>query len=270
MRKVIIVGIPILHSTISDKFLSIIEEIKTNKSCIAICTAPSETDYIQSPAGSKLLNEIPRVSFNENLYPLHINDITGIWNLKGKYSKRNASKTSNAFLEFIQEQLDTKDFNKYYIFVPGSPSCSSVITNALAVLEPEIVETPASIDIFKHCLSDKVVGAFEHVNYADRFVYEDNILQPKKNYKRIDNTLVNIFTCLQSMYDFNDKIIMQEFVNDMSSFYGDQDIVFAINIKIDGITIVDMDFIKFKQQWKDFCYSKDMFTIAVCKREMLK
>lgn len=265
--KIVRVGIPIQEHLVTQEFLNILEEIKNNKNCVGITTSDIFSDYSQAPAGCKLLETIQQIKYTDKLIPFSINVMDNVWEIENEGKPRNIKQ----IVKFLIETFDnTENIETVYTFTPGSPNFHDAITEELKeIYDITIIDTLSSTEIcieeFKQLLNLQEIE-IDIVAYADRFLFRNPVNKPKLNYKVLDNTKLNIFSCVQIGYEIDDRNIMFNWLNDLSKFFSEDSILIGINVGINKTTSIQTTLKNAKDHWYELCTYPKRLTFGIYQK----
>lgn len=177
------VGLPITRATVTDEFLDIITELKSNPKSIAITVSD---DSKNAPEGYRILEQ------NDIIYT----------NIDVWESDRDPVKATLKLLSTLKQMHSELLFDQVMLFTPGNPYIDDAITKVLlsAYDDIKVVTTKSAAEIS----SDVIVGLINRDtiirNYHDDFVL---MLNPT-----IDRSRVNIFSCLQKLYNVDLRTVI--------------------------------------------------------------
>jgi hypothetical protein len=208
--EIVRIGIPIKREHITDEFLEVLTDLKSNPETIGVVTtshSPGSKEYENAPAGGKLLLG----------HTLH--DCSFIWT-----ANRDPKVAILKLVEHLNSLHAELNFKKVYMFAAGSPNYSDSITLMLRQLCPiTVIDSPSSVDLaiaeMKKVLGDVEVDIR---NYHYDFIIKDN--------KYVDSTKLGVWSCLQQGYEVNGKCILEMFFNDTKSLISDDAYLIGVNI----------------------------------------
>ena len=170
------VGLPIIRKTVSDEFLDIVTELKSNPKSIAITVSD---DSKNSPEGYRILEQ------NGIIYKQ-----IDVWE-----SDRDPIKATIKLLTILKQMHSELLFDHVVLFTPGNPYIDDAITKVLlsAYDDIKVVTTKGAPEIAADIVAELTGLPTEIRNYYDDFVLNKNPV--------LDKTKATILSCMQEMYN---------------------------------------------------------------------
>jgi hypothetical protein len=174
--KITRVGLPITRTTVTNEFLEIITELKSNPKSIAITVS---NDAKNAPEGYRILEQ------NGIIYKQ-----IDVWQ-----SDRDPIKATIKLLTILKQMHSEMLFDHVILFTPGNPYIDDAITKVLlsAYDDIQVVTTKGAPEIAADIVAELTGLPTEIRNYYDDFVLNKNPV--------LDETKATIFSCLQQMYN---------------------------------------------------------------------
>jgi hypothetical protein len=174
--KITRVGLPITRTTVTNEFLEIITELKSNPKSIAITVS---NDAKNAPEGYRILEQ------NGIIYKQ-----IDVWE-----SDRDPIKATIKLLTILKQMHSEMLFDHVILFTPGNPYIDDAITKVLlsAYDDIQVVTTKGAPEIAADIVAELTGLPTEIRNYYDDFVLNKNPV--------LDETKATIFSCLQQMYN---------------------------------------------------------------------
>jgi hypothetical protein len=177
------VGLPITRATVTDEFLDIITELKSNSKSIAITVSD---DSKNAPEGYRILEQ------NGIIYT----------NIDAWESDRDPVKATLKLLSTLKQMHSELLFEHVILFTPGNPYIDDAITKVLlsAYDDIQVVTTKSAAEI-----SSDVIVELTNRDTIIRNYHDDFVLMLNSN---IDRSRVNIFSCLQKLYNVDLRTVI--------------------------------------------------------------
>jgi hypothetical protein len=177
------VGLPITRATVTDEFLDIITELKSNPNSIAITVSD---DSKNAPEGYRILEQ------NGIIYTQ-----IDVWE-----SDRDPVKATLKLLSTLKQMHSELLFEHVMLFTPGNPYSDDAITKVLlsAYDDIQVVTTKSAAEI-----SSDVIIELTNRNTIIRNYHDDFVLMLNPT---IDRSRVNIFSCLQKLYNVDLRTVL--------------------------------------------------------------
>lgn len=230
MYELIKVGIPLQTKDITNKFLNVIHEIKNNPNCIAISTVDySKYELDIAPAGNYIILNNLQFKPYTNTFQLNcINTMGFLWG-----NVRDIPQLVNNLITLLDTEHQRLKFKKVYILAGGSPLCGDSITLCLSKIRKDlkIIDTNSCINTAYSSLNLKTPWV-EH-NYIHNCIRKQELLV-------LDITKINIFLCLQKIYEYKNIHILNKFFEDIKQYYKETDVIKLVNITADTCEIISL------------------------------
>jgi hypothetical protein len=170
------VGLPITRATVTNEFLDIITELKSNPKSIAITVS---NDAKNAPEGYRILEQ------NGIIYKQ-----IDVWE-----SDRDPAKVTIKLLRILKQMHSEMLFDHVILFTPGNPYIDDAITKVLlsAYDDIRVVTTKGAPEITADIVAELTGLPTEIRNYYDDFVLNKNPV--------LDKSKATILSCMQEMYN---------------------------------------------------------------------
>jgi hypothetical protein len=170
------VGLPITKSTVTNEFLDVITELKSNPNSIAITVS---NDAKNAPEGYRILEQ------NGIIYKQ-----IDVWE-----SDRDPIKVTIKLLTILKQMHSEMLFDHVILFTPGNPYIDDAITKVLlsAYDDIKVVTTKGAPEIAADIVAELTGLPTEVRNYYDDFALNKNPV--------LDKSKATIFSCLQQVYN---------------------------------------------------------------------
>lgn len=201
--NIIRVGLPITKETITDEFLSIVDQLESNEDWVGLTLCDYDytgtikrIDQHNAPAGYDVLLDKGFVFSPHQL--TRANKIIGTFG--DLWGNRDPMKTTLDLLKMLRVSHAKEQFSTVVMFTPGSPYFDDAITKVLssAYTDMRIVDTESSADIAKRYIGGDCVI---------RSHYDDFIIGKNPS---IDKSKTAIFSCLQHGYNVDMRQVVAE------------------------------------------------------------
>lgn len=201
--NIIRVGLPITKETITEEFLSIVDQLESNEDWVGLTLCDYDytgtikrIDQHNAPAGYDVLLDrgftfSPHQLTRSNMIIGTFGDLWG---------NRDPMKTTLSLLKLLRESHAREQFSTVVMFTPGSPYFDDAITKILksAYSDMRIVDTESSADIAKRYIGGECVIR----SHYDDFIVGKNPV--------IDKSKTAIFSCLQHGYNVDMRQVIEE------------------------------------------------------------
>jgi hypothetical protein len=267
MYEIYRVGIPLRDFDISNSFLEVIENIKTNNNHVGLTTVDFDKftmEKMTAPAGYNLLfNTFKFESFNGSLKSGIINTYGKIWDIPNESGKfRDNMFLSKQMFKFLDENYSKNKFSRVYMFTPGSPYIYDLFTNGMRRIRPiSLIDAPSAITICRRDMEEKS-------NLGKPSKLREYTLDFLQNASRtITKEHINIFGSIDNTRNYNTNVpMLYQFFLDIRELLNDDDIFMYTTIKLDGVHTTITTFKEAFNNYSFFANSKDILTYGVYRK----
>jgi hypothetical protein len=222
MYEIIRVGVPARKQDTTQSFLDVINNIKTDPTCIGILTVDlnkpeTQFEFNSAPYGySYIINNLEQKFVSDELKTNVINVYPHIWEIHG--GKTQELSVDN-FLNYLDDQYKLFGFKRVYLFTCGSPFIYDMLSGIILNKRPmHIIDCESPIKIcannMKHFLG--IESYVIHMTIPDNLQKQTLHIFPSIS----ENYGINVdeyFIILSRMLSENDKFIYCNILNDGSS-----------------------------------------------------
>jgi len=261
------VGIPIREIDVTNKFLQVVQELKTSTDSVAVLTTDyfgdltTNHDYISSPAGHEILTGNLKIQkCNGTLKFNVLNTYGDLWKIKKDNVSREPNTITDALLEFLDAQHSILNFKQVYILAPGSPFVLDMFTRFIPKRRAlNVIDARSSIDISADAMC-------EHANTPTVAIrsYIDDFINKKYQGLRPG---INVFGGVSNKYDHNTGIpMMSHFFQELKKLLDSDDMFMYTSINMEGVNLKVLTFKEAQDQMDYFSNTNEIFTYGVAKK----
>jgi hypothetical protein len=261
------IGIPIREIDVTNKFLEVVEKLKTSKDAVAVLTADyfgdytNNYDYISSPAGHKILTSNFKLQkCNGTLKFNLLNTYGDLWKIKKDNISREPNAITDALLEFLDAQHNILNFKEVYIFAPGSPFVLDMFTSFIPKRRAlNIIDARSSI----HISADAMCEYVNTPKVAIRSYIDDFI---NKKYQVLRDG-INVFGGVSNKYDHNTGIPMiSHFFQELKKLLDSDDVFMYTSINDKDVDLKVLTFKEAEDKIDYFLNTNEILTYGVAKK----
>jgi hypothetical protein len=261
------VGIPIREIDVTNKFLQLVQELKTSTDSVAVLTndyigdLTTNFDYISSLAGHKILFDNFKIQKCNGTLKFNILNTYGdLWKIKRDNVSREPNAITDALLAFLDTQHKILNFKQVYIFSPGSPFVLDMFTSFIPKRRAlNVIDARSSIYISADAMSERLQNDKVSIrSYIDDFI--------NKKYQGL-RAGINVFGGVSNKYDHNTGVPMiTHFFQELRKLLDSDDVFMYTSINNKDVDLTVLTFKEAQDQIDYFSNTDKVLTFGVAKK----